>query len=326
MAFSTQTTVGPVSLLDLTIEYLDRSEISVFYDALPVVEGVDWEWSGSIDKRIIFTPDVLPGVEVLVKRTTPLDNIRHEFSKGAAFTAETLDEDLKQVLFIAQEAAEGNLSGDFFADIDMHGNTVTNLGTAVNPGDAVPFSQIMGPLNAAVDAAELSQAWAVSLAGPVEGVDFSSKYYAQQAQSYVAMLPAIPFAISVGGTGASTQGQAQLNLGLVPDGTVASITGPTGALRVPNGTSAERPAGESGLFRLNETLNRFEGYKAGAWGSVGGGATGGGADEIFVENSKTVTSDYTVAALKGASSVAPPGGIVVNSGVTVQVDGVWVIQ
>lgn len=316
MAFSTQTAVGPVALLDLTIDYLDRAEISVYYDALPVVEGVDWEWSGTIDKRILFTPPVTTGVEVLVKRTTPLDNIRHEFSKGAAFTPETLDEDLKQVLHIAQEAAEGNLSGDFFADIDMHGNNVTNLGTAVNPGDAVPLSQVQAPLDAALDAAALAQAWAVSLSGPVEGIDYSARYYANQAQTYVASLPAVPFPINIGGTGANNQAQAQINLGLQPDVDVADITGTTGALRVPNGTTAERPPGESGMFRLNETLNRFEGYKAGAWGSVGGGATGGGADEVFVENGNTVTSNYTLTTGKNAEAVGP---ITVQSGVTVEV-------
>ena len=38
------------------------------------------------------------------------------------------------------------------------------------------------------------------------------------------------------------------------------------------------------MIRYNTTLGTFEGYKAGSWGAIGGGATGGGADDVFYEN------------------------------------------
>ena len=71
----------------------------------------------------------------------------------------------------------------------------------------------------------------------------------------------------------------------------------TGFLRLPTGTTALRPsAGIStqGMMRYNTTLSKFEGYTypAETWGTLGGGASGGGADEIFVENSMTLTEDY----------------------------------
>lgn len=57
-------------------------------------------------------------------------------------------------------------------------------------------------------------------------------------------------------------------------------------------------------------------YVYGTWGAVGGGATGGGADQIFVENGQTVTTSYTIPTGKNASTVGP---ITINSGITVTV-------
>ena len=50
--------------------------------------------------------------------------------------------------------------------------------------------------------------------------------------------------------------------------------------------------------------------------SVGGGATGGGTDEIFYENGQNVTTDYTLTAGKNALSAGP---ITINDGVTVTI-------
>jgi len=103
----------------------------------------------------------------------------------------------------------------------------------------------------------------------------------------------------------------------------------TGFLRLPTGTTALRPsAGIStqGMMRYNTTLSKFEGYTypAETWGTLGGGAGGGGADEIFVENAMVVTQDYELSSGKSASSVGP---ITVNSGVTVTIPSGqnWVI-
>jgi hypothetical protein len=70
------------------------------------------------------------------------------------------------------------------------------------------------------------------------------------------------------------------------------------------------------MFRFNTESVKFEGYNGTAWGTVGGGATGGGTDEIFIENGQTVTSNYTITASKNAGTFGP---ITVNSGVTVTV-------
>jgi hypothetical protein len=65
-------------------------------------------------------------------------------------------------------------------------------------------------------------------------------------------------------------------------------------------------------------------YKVGYWGQIGGGATGNGGDQVFVENGQTVTASYEFPAGKNASSVGP---ITINSGVSVIVPSAsrWVV-
>jgi hypothetical protein len=57
-------------------------------------------------------------------------------------------------------------------------------------------------------------------------------------------------------------------------------------------------------------------YKVGVWGQIGGGATGNGGDQVFVENSQTVTASYEIPVGRNASTVSP---ITINGGVVVTV-------
>jgi len=80
----------------------------------------------------------------------------------------------------------------------------------------------------------------------------------------------------------------------------------TGFVLVPKGTTAQRPVSPVvGEMRYNTDYSTFEGYSNGVWGSIGGGATGGGGDQVFVENGVTVTSNYTLSTNKNAESVGP---------------------
>jgi len=99
----------------------------------------------------------------------------------------------------------------------------------------------------------------------------------------------------------------------------------TGFALIPAGTTAERPASPAnGQIRYNTTTSQFEGYQGGAWGQLGGGATGAGGDEVFQENSLIVTTSYTLSTGKNAMSVGP---IQINSGavVTVPSGQRWVV-
>lgn len=139
MALSNMTIVsdGDLEFVSISFNYLDRSEISVYFDSVPTNT---WAWVGDTN-QIKFTPKVPNGVTVLIARMTDASDLRHIFSEGAAFTAKTLDEDLRQVLHIVQEAKETNLSGDFYSDIDMHGFQINNLGTATLDNQAVSLGQ-----------------------------------------------------------------------------------------------------------------------------------------------------------------------------------------
>lgn len=103
------------------------------------------------------------------------------------------------------------------------------------------------------------------------------------------------------------------------------ILGTTTALELPDGTTAQRPGTPvNGMIRYNTTLSQFEGYKGSTWGAIGGGATGGGGDDVFYENGQTVTASYTLSTGKNAVSAGP---ITINSGATITVPSgqSWVI-
>jgi hypothetical protein len=98
----------------------------------------------------------------------------------------------------------------------------------------------------------------------------------------------------------------------------------TGAAILNVGTTGERPAApEEGMVRYNSTTTKFEGYN-GAWGALGGGATGGGTDSVFFENAQVVANDYTIPSTVNAGTFGP---ISINDGVTVTVTdpSVWTI-
>lgn len=123
--------------------------------------------------------------------------------------------------------------------------------------------------------------------------------------------------------GASTTNSLTLNAAtIVPPAELTFSS--TGAIKVPIGTSAQRPTGANGFLRYNTDLDRFEGYRETAWSAVGGGATGGGADEVFLENGNTVNTSYTITTNKNAVSA---GDITIGSTATVTVPtgSRWVI-
>jgi hypothetical protein len=123
--------------------------------------------------------------------------------------------------------------------------------------------------------------------------------------------------IANGGTGSTDATNAKSALEV--------ITSATGSQIVPVGDTAQRddPA-SAGYFRFNTDNEQFEGYNGTSWGSIGGGATGAGGDQVFVENSMVVTTTYSIPIGKSASSVGP---ISIDSGVIVTVpsNSRWIV-
>jgi hypothetical protein len=99
-------------------------------------------------------------------------------------------------------------------------------------------------------------------------------------------------------------------------------TASTGSAEIPVGTTAQRDGSPAtGMFRFNSTTTGFEGYDGSAWGSIGGGASAGGA---IYENKDDVLTNHTIASGSNGFSVGP---ITIASGVTVQISSGqrWVI-
>jgi hypothetical protein len=108
----------------------------------------------------------------------------------------------------------------------------------------------------------------------------------------------------------------------------ASFTS-TGSVKIPVGTTAQRPSPVAGMLRFNDDLDEFEGYNGTAWASVGGSAisndtttatdlfpsflnaTTGTAASIFTSNAKLLYKPST-GEFKSQQLVAT-NGIVVNS-------------
>jgi len=93
-------------------------------------------------------------------------------------------------------------------------------------------------------------------------------------------------------------------------------TAATGTAALPSGTTAQRSTALGVGVRYNTDLSQFEGYNGASWGSIGGGATGGGADTLFQLNNTTMTTSYTLPTGKNAMVVGP---LTINTGVTLTV-------
>jgi hypothetical protein len=189
-------------------------------------------------------------------------------------------------------------------DLDLNSNKIVNLAVGTFAGDAVEYSQLV----AATSVVAIT-------GGTINGATIG------------ATTPASGRFTTLEATGAFTAGSTAAITGNTTVGGTFTVTGistftgngsfnGTGALKVPVGTTAQQPTPVTGQIRYNTTNNQYEGYGASAWGSLGGGATGGAGNQVFIENDQTVTVDYTIPATKNAGTFGP---ITIDTGVTVTV-------
>ena len=85
----------------------------------------------------------------------------------------------------------------------------------------------------------------------------------------------------------------------------------TGTIRLPNGTTGQRPTPAAGMIRYNTTTGLFEGYTD-DWGGIGGASANG----AIYENAQSITETYTMSTNFNGESVGP---ITISSGVTVTI-------
>jgi hypothetical protein len=177
-------------------------------------------------------------------------------------------------------------------DLDLNSNKIVNLAAGTIAGDAVEYSQLVAVTSVVT-----------ITGGTINGATIG------------ATTPASGRFTTLESTGNTTVGG---NLSVTGTSTftgLGSFNG-TGALKIPAGTTLQQPTPVTGQIRYNTTNNLFEGYGASAWGSLGGGATGGAGNQVFIENDQTVTVDYTIPSTKNAGTFGP---ITIDTGVTVTV-------
>jgi hypothetical protein len=207
-------------------------------------------------------------------------------------------------------ALTGSVAADgqtpMVGDLDMNTNKITNVEPGTVAGNAIEYDQFVAATTTAVNIT----------GGTINGTSIgettrsSGKFTTLSANS------------TLGVTGATTLSSTLAVTGYATFSSNGEFNG-TGALKLPVGTTGQQPSPVAGMIRYNTTLGQFQGYGV-AWGSIGGGATGGGSDQVFNLNDQVVTTDYTIASTKNASSAGP---ISINTGVTVTIStgSNWVI-
>lgn len=102
--------------------------------------------------------------------------------------------------------------------------------------------------------------------------------------------------------------------------------GHTDGVRIPVGTTAQRPTGANGVIRYNSTDGVYEGYNGSVWGSLGGagyfqgengniGAVSAKGD-IFRSHEQTLNTDVTIA---GTDNSLCAGPLTIASGTTLTI-------
>ena len=156
----------------------------------------------------------------------------------------------------------------------------------------------------------------LSASGAVTGAGFTAKFASPPPIGVTS--PSTGNFTTLGTTGEVTLGNAVGDQVIFNAGTATVpnnlIFSGTGTITTPSGTTAQRPGSPGeGMLRYNSELDEFEGYAASAWGSIGGGASAGGA---VYENKQIITANYTMTSGTNGHSVGP---ITVNSGVVVTI-------
>jgi hypothetical protein len=91
----------------------------------------------------------------------------------------------------------------------------------------------------------------------------------------------------------------------------------TGQLKLPASTTANRSGSPtSGMIRFNSDNIAFEGYNGTAWGNIGGGAAGGGTDQIFINVGSVITTSYTIPSSSATFTGSITTTTLTTSGVT----------
>lgn len=254
--------------------------------------------------QLQITPAIPAGSVLTIYRSTPKDQPMVDFVDRGTVSEVALDTVARQAIFVAAEASD---------DV-----ATANIDVAINAADRASDSA-----TAAAGSASAAAASATSLS------NFKAVWLGAAASDPTVDGNGNP--LGAGATYLNTSsgftrvynGSAWVT-NYVPSTTFVAQTSATGAASIPAGTTAQRPAPTFGMQRANSTTHAMEWWNGTAWVPMGGGATGGGNDQIFWKNGKTVTTSHTILSTENAGSFGP---IAVADGVSVTVNdgGTWTV-
>lgn len=155
-----ETSDGSLEVVTIKIPYEDKSTLHVLVDDIQITSEAQqttpytWVWDG---QKVRISPAVASGSEVLIRRVSTADQMKNIFNGQAQFTDQAMDENFKQLLWLAQEYGEGSGLRDVFSNINMHGYKITNTGWATDPDDVVTYGQYLQDAQGARQAAQQAQ-------------------------------------------------------------------------------------------------------------------------------------------------------------------------
>ena len=143
MAYSyvTYTGDGSTQIYTVPFPFIKQEDIHVFLDAEEVpAERIEWLSEASIK----FDTPPEQGTVIRIRRDTDKEEAVVDFHDGSVLSEEDLDQNTRQLLFIAQEAydaLEGSPTIDNDNKWDMRGLPIKNVGPAEDPDDALSYRQ-----------------------------------------------------------------------------------------------------------------------------------------------------------------------------------------
>lgn len=149
MAFSRLTYPGDGSTVSFTINFplgfLSRSDVVAYVRGeLDGLGGQIYRTITWINDGLITISGAAPtvGQTLVIDRTVSKTSLKHSYANGVPIEASNLDESNKQAIMAVHEVLDGRFSGSQGGDFNLGTNRVINMGNAVDPQDAVTFSQL----------------------------------------------------------------------------------------------------------------------------------------------------------------------------------------